>query len=178
MAYRQLLNEKRMKQTILTIIMLIGCVVASQAQRMGVYIADSDGAYTNVRNAPKGAVVAKIPTADNIMLNIESPQKGWWRVCDATYWNVEGDEVVMKGSETGYWIHHSVIGNSTRNYGGQRLSLRKLPSAQAAVVFSFTEELLLHPVDIKGDWVKVTDGKHTGWIESEWLCDNPVTNCC
>ena len=38
---------------------------------------------------------------------------------------------------------------------------------------------MLRPVDIRGNWVKVKtiDGKHTGWIESEWLCGNPLTNC-
>ena len=38
----------------------------------------------------------------------------------------------------------------------------------------------LRPIDVKGSWVKVktTDGKHEGWIESDWLCGNSLTNCC
>lgn len=73
-----------------------------------------------------------------------------------------------------------VVGFDTRNYGGQTLSLRQSPDAGSKVVFSFKEEMQLHPVGMKGDWVKVktSDGKHEGWIETEWICDNPLTNCC
>ena len=68
----------------------------------------------------------------------------------------------------------------TRNYGKQKLILRKSPNAKAAIVYSFTDEIMLRPMEIKGDWVKVktTDGKYTGWIEIEWLCGNALTNCC
>jgi hypothetical protein len=47
-------------------------------------------------------------------------------------------------------------------------------------VFTFDKEMLLMPLDIHGDWVKVqVDGYDIiGWIEAEWLCSNPLTNCC
>ena len=86
----------------------------------------------------------------------------------------------LKGSTTGYWIHYSVLGMGTRNYGKEKLTLRQSPNAKSAAVYSFTKEIVLRPMDIKGDWVKVKtiDGKYTGWIEADWLCGNSLTNCC
>ena len=26
-------------------------------------------------------------------------------------------------------------------------------------------------------WWRITDGKHTGWFEEEWLCGRSVTTC-
>ena len=47
-----------MRRTFLTIVSLIFCVLVGEAQTLGVYINDANG-DTNVRNAPKGAVVGK-----------------------------------------------------------------------------------------------------------------------
>lgn len=169
--------QPKMKKTLLTIVMLFGCMLVGHAQELGVFISDGNG-DTNVRNAPKGAVVGKFTHDDAWSMIVEAPQNGWWRIQPDSYADPEGDAPKFKASKNGYWIHYSVIGVGTRNYGGQRLSLRKSPSDKAAVVYSFTEELVLHPMDIKGDWVKVKVGNHEGWIEQEWLCDNPLTNCC
>ncbi len=98
-----------------------------------------------------------------------------WRVGD------DDSEVVLEGSDTGeYWIHHSSLGLGTRNYGSQELCLRDAPDEEGKVVFTFNEEMILMPLDIQGDWVKVkVDGYDiVGWIEAEWLCSNPLTNCC
>lgn len=170
-----------MKRTFLLLALALVCMIGN-AQSLGVYISDSNGEFTNVRNAPKGKVVDKIPTSKTVVLTVTSPQNGWWQIDGGeVYFTADDDETVkLKGSSTGYWIHHSVIGLDTRNYGGQTLQLRKLPNAKSAAVFSFKEEMHLMPLEVRGDWVKVktADGKHTGWIEMEWLCDNPLTNCC
>ena len=170
-----------MKRTFL-LLALILVVLIGYAQSLSVYISDSNGEFTNVRNAPNGKVVAKIPTSKIVVLDVTSPQNGWWQIDGGQVaYTGDDDEVVnLKGSSTGYWIHHSVIGLDTRNYGGETLRLRKSPGAKSAVVFSFKEEMHLMPLEVRGDWVKVktADGKHIGWIETEWLCDNPLTNCC
>lgn len=167
-----------MKKTLLAIMMFACTAIAGNAQTLGVFIFDSNGPYTNVRNAPKGKVVDKIDTYGDFMLMVESPKNGWWRIKGGTYESPEGDQTKLKGSQTGYWIHNSVIGVGTRNYGGEKLYLRQSPNGK--IVYSFNEEIFLRPLEIKGDWVKVktADGKHIGWIEEEWLCGNSVTNCC
>ncbi len=166
-----------MKKTLLAIMMLLCISTNAKAQVLDVYTYDSNGTYTNIRNAPKGSVVDRIPTESTAMFDVETPRNGWWKIVDNSYSLPDQDAVNLKGSKTGYWIHYSVLGIGTRNYGGQKLSLRSKPSGK--VVYSFTEEIMLRPVDIMGSWVKVKtiDGKHTGWIESEWLCGNPLTNC-
>ena len=149
------------------------------AQSLGVFTYDNSGKFTNVRNAPKGKVVDKIPTDVCAMIGVEKPTNGWWKLTDNTYETGDFDGK-LKGSTTGYWIHYSVLGMGTRNYGGETLYIRKNPSESAPVVYKFKKEIVLRPMEIKGEWVKVQtcDGKYTGWIEVEWLCGNSLTNCC
>ena len=113
------------------------------------------------------------------MIEVEKPTNGWWKIVGDDY-DTGDEQGTLKGSSTGYWIHYSVLGVGTRNYGKQKLTLRQSPNAKSAAVYSFTKEIVLRPMDIKGDWVKVktTDGKYTGWIEMDWLCGNSLTNCC
>ena len=147
---------------------------------LGVFVADADSGPTNIRSAPRGVIALSLPDTTSYILAVSNPTNGWWLVeslSDAEH----VQDIDLTGSSTGkYWIHHSVIGLGTRNYGGQKLVLRSAPSAKARATYSFTDEKLLHPIDVRGSWVKVktADGKHTGWIEEIWLCDNPLTNCC
>ena len=145
------------------------------------YISDS-GPKTNIRNKPNGKVVMSLKSNVHYAFLLTSPVNGWWEIADI--WNEENENdpsARLRGTNTReYWIHYSVIAVSTANYGGQRLSLRSEPSANAKVVYSFTEELVLRPMDYnKHGWVKVkceSNGK-IGWIEAEWLCGNSLTNC-
>lgn len=167
---------------ILIIISLTAFAVIAKSQALEAFISDNTGSLTNVRNAPNGKVVAKLNPGSGIMMNVESPKNGWWKIVDGYYSDPDKDlaDEYLKGSTTGYWIHYSVLALGTRNYGGQTLHLRKSPSARAQSTYSFKEEIILRPIEVKGDWMKVktVDGKHTGWIELEWLCGNSVTNCC
>ena len=169
-----------MKKKLFVLLMMMTCLsVVVSAQSLGVFTYDNSGKFTNVRNAPKGKVVDKIPTEVCAMIGVEKPTNGWWKIIGDTY-DTGDDEGTLKGSTTGYWIHYSVLAMGTRNYGGQTLYIRQSPSASAPVVYKFKKEIQLRPMDIKGEWVKVqtTDGKYTGWIEEEWLCGNSLTNCC
>ena len=165
-------------RSFLIAVMLLLSMVG-RAQGLTVFIVDNDGDWTNLRNAPKGKVVYKLPAHEGVMINIEHVENGWWKLGSTT--GYAGDfEYNFKGSTTGYWIHWSVIAIGTRNYGGGKITLRKEPSAKSAAVFSFTNERNLRVLDIKGDWVKVRtlDGKYTGWMEDIWVCGNSLTNCC
>ena len=168
-----------MKRIFLTIFALTSIALSAMSQSLRVYIYDNDGPYTNIRNAPKGKVTAKIPTNSDAMMMVVKCVNGWWQIENGEYWLPDDGDKKLKGSTTGYWIHKSCIAVSSRNYGGQKLLLRNTPSHQGAVSYSFKDETMLRPIDIKGDWIKVQtfDGKHAGWIESEWLCGNSVTNC-
>ena len=159
---------KKLSLTILLALCTLGVWAQSESE-LRVYTLDKAGKYTNVRNAPNGKVVDRIPTADAAMFAVASPTKGWWKIVSEGYGT--GDyEGTFKGSTTGYWIHYSVLAVDTRNYGGQTLCLRQTPNTKGAVVYKFSEEIDLRPMDISadGEWVKVKtfDGKHTGWIEA------------
>lgn len=154
---------------------------------LDVYILDNDGSpYTNLRDAPRGNIVLQLPNG-TYALYLSEFRNGWWKVediweADADY-DEDGNSLgITLDEEKSYWVHYSVIASGTRNYGGQRLCLRQKPSAKARPTYWFKTEINLRPIEIDptGNWVKVktVDGKHTGWIELEMLCGNPVTNCC
>ena len=172
------MNMKR----ILFATMMVVMAVMTNAQSVSVYLCDNSGSATNVRNAPNGKVVSKLDAKSDIMFYVESPKNGWWKISGGIYTDPDRDmaDIRLKGSQTGYWVHYSVIGFSTSNYGGQTLHLRQSPSKNARSVYSFKTEKELRPLEVRGSWVKVVtlDGKHTGWIENRWICGNTVTNCC
>ena len=149
------------KKLIMLFVLLTALLVTVSAQSLRVFTFDKNGKFTNVRNAPNGKVVDRIPTSESAMIGIEQPTNGWWKLVRNNYSTGDGD-VKIKSSDTGCWIHYSVLAMDTRNYGGQKLALRKSPDAKSAVVYQFTEEIMLRPMDIKGDWVKVktVDGKY------------------
>lgn len=169
-----------MKKFLLLTLVLLGAAMTGKSQVLNVSIDDPDGP-TNVRDGVKGRIVATIPENSLPMFDVVSPRDGWWQIWEDEYWLPDEDQArQLSGSRTGYWIHHSVLIVSTRNYGGETLTLREGPSEDSRVVYTFNEELSLRPIDILGEWVQVKtyDGKHVGWIEIEWLCGNPLTNCC
>ncbi len=168
-----------MKKLILTLLASAMAVAAfcQKSETLSAYIVDKTP--TNVRSAPNGTVVLKLPNDCSYIVTLTSPRGGWWRLMAAENAE-EGVDVALQGSPSKqYWVHSSVVGLSTRNYGGERLALRAESAEDAKAVYSFSEEITLIPLEVKGDWVKAStsDGKHMGWIELEWLCDNPLTNC-
>ena len=167
-----------MKKILISLALALTSVASVYAQSLNVFIFDNNGAFSNVRNAPNGKVVDRIPVDQAAMLDVGEPSNGWWMINDQSYYIPDGGLYHLSGSRE-YWIHHSCIPVGTRNYGAETLYLRKTPSRKGAVTYSFDEEIILRPVEIANGWVKVItlDGKHTGWIEEEWLCGNSVTNC-
>ncbi len=168
-----------MKKLLAISLFIIISGLTAFSQTLEAYKNDLSATATNVRNAPKGAVVDIIPHQSDASFILKTPKNGWWRIDGDSYEDMEDGFVYLRGSSKGYWIHYSVIAVSTRNYGGERLTLRSTPSNNGLIEFSFTDEIQLRPIDIKGRWVKVETlpGNYCGWIEQKWLCGNPVTNC-
>ena len=155
--------------------------ICASAQ-IGAYVLDNVGEYTNIRNAPRGKVVKRLTREYSymIMMRVRNVRDGWWEIVPNTLVTADdGMMVNLDNVEGPCYIHYSVIALDTRNYGGQRLCLRKSPSKDGAVTFSFLDEISVRPIGVRGGWVKVqtTDRKHTGWIEYKWLCPNPLTDC-
>lgn len=172
-----------MKRFLILTVLFVAALGVGAQDTLVAFIS-SDDFVTNILNKPSGATVMTLSSEDEdvtYMFELTTPEDGWWKVIGI--WVAEDDEVTptLAGSDTGeYWIHYSELGLGTRNYGGQSLTLKDAPADDANVVFTTTDELIVMPMDIQGDWVKVkVDGWDIeGWIEAEWLCSNPLTNCC
>lgn len=145
------------------------------------YILDPDTeGKTNIRKTPGGEVVLQVggDFMDEYFLHIVDQQDGWFKVEDKIG-GIEADYEIPGGIG---WIHGSVCQVDSRNYASQELHLYSEPSEDASKVVSFTRESQgFHLLKICGEWVKVigtVDGKEVqGWIQKEWLCGNPLTNC-
>jgi len=147
------------------------------------YVYDPGEEITNIRNAPGGEVVLELQVGglDNeYMLDLDRYQDGWF--------HIKGDVVGMEddyeipGGEG--WIHSSVITADTRNYGNQPIHFYAEPSEDAEINGTLKMEaggLQIH--EACGDWVRcsfdndATGDQYAGWIKTEWLCGNPLTNC-
>lgn len=143
------------------------------------YISDPDEAGpTNIRATPGGEVVLELGKhMDDYFLDLEATSNGWFKVTD----KIGGIDVDYDIPGGVGWIHGSVIGLDTRNYGGQELKFYSEPKEEASVSGTINHELHVHLIDVCGEWAKVkgnADGKKIeGWIQIEWLCGNPLTNC-
>jgi len=141
-----------------------------------VMVTDSDP-ITNVRSAPNGKVVMTLLDTCSYILDITEPRNGWWKITEIECAE-EATNIALEGSPTQqYWIHNSVIGSTTRNYGNQKWCLRSKPSIKGKPTYWFIDSIIVHPINVSGDWVKVKCNGHIGWIEYEMLCFNPLTTC-
>ena len=87
-----------MKKSV-SFLLLLFCALMCLAQVVDVYIFDSDGPFSNVRNsANKGKVVDKIPVDVSASLTVEKPTNGWWRIVGDCYERL-ADEIQEDGSE-------------------------------------------------------------------------------
>lgn len=167
------------KRFLLFVMGLIVSLTATCDETIFAYLCDQSGTPTNIRCAPRGAVAMTVDSKESYMFELSNVVNGWWQV-EAIYDAVEDDAgIPLHGSKTGkYYIHYSIVGFSTRNYS-QDYYLLESPDATSKVTYRFYDEILVHPIEAIDDWVKVktTDMKHTGWIKSEMICNNPLTTC-
>lgn len=145
----------------------------------GVYLDGQVAGAIEIMDSPgeKRKVIMTLPAQSVCQLVVNGVSNQWWFVASKISM-IEPEEKYLELPEGG-WIHSSAIAVSTRNYGGQKLTFRESPEADAKEVYSFTEEVVLEPIDMSGEWVKVKtgDGAHEGWIEAAMLCGNAVSNC-
>lgn len=167
-----------MKVRLFFLVAFMSIFASATMAQVDVFFYDNSGSPTNIRNAPNGKIVETVPAGSDGMMIVENPKNGWWIICDNSFYQPDGGLYKLTGASN-YYIHYSCIGVSTTNYGGQTLRLRSTPSKKGTVVYSFKEELILHPIDERNGWVKVktSNGKYQGWIEKQWLCGNSVSNC-
>ena len=168
-----------MKKILLIVMAVLLLPEMVSAKDIYAYIVDNDGPVTNIRNAPNGKMVATLLTKEAFVVELLSVKGDWWRIDKVVerYGDNEG-EIELEGSNTGYWIHNSLLMFTVA--GDPTGCLRTKPSRKAkAVKMSPSTEMSFRPIAIQGNWVKVvtTDGKYTGWIHKSKICYNPLTTC-
>jgi len=165
------------KQLLLLFATVIMPFLMSAQGMVDVYIIDSDGPVTNIRKAPRGKVVATLPTDGSYVVSLVTVKGEWWKIDDVVLQcGDEEKEIVLTGSKTGYWIHRSLLQFGIA--GDRNGALHVAPSSTSKTI-KITGESDLMPIAKKGDWVKAVtiDGKHTGWIHCDRICSNPLTTC-
>ena len=145
------------------------------------FASSPDQTDVNVRATPGGTIVFKLDHNEpGYTVELYEAWNGWFRISPEIE-TVDQDPIVLKSKQA--WIHGSQLGAGTRNYGGQKLTFRTRPNANSPIVFTINEEIGVSYVDMVKGWIKVkytpekSKKSFVGWIETEWLCPNPVTNC-
>ena len=140
-----------------------------------------DQTDVNVRATPGGAIVFKLDHNEpGYTVELYEAWNGWFRISPEID-PVEQGPIVLKSKQA--WIHGSQLGACTRNYGGEKLTFRTRPDANSPIAFTIEEEICVSYVDMVKGWIKVkytpekSRKSFVGWIETEWLCSNPVTTC-
>lgn len=163
-----------MKKIILALALMMQAT--AWADELALYVIDSSD--TNIRNAPGGKVVCKLPLLDEgYIVCIDRIEKGWCHIVGtAIEPAIDGDTVKLTGSTTGYWIHNSLLAG--KGMGDGAVTLYASKSKHSKVVLKTNDWTEFTPIEISGEWVKVKVGKKTGWMRIDEVCSNPVTNCC
>ena len=172
-----------MKKFLLTTLILVLTLSVNAQTGANAYIFDNSGTPTNVRNAPNGKVVQKLPDIDGgYVVSLLEVKNKWWKIDPIVeiYGDGEDESVQLKGSKTGYWVHYSVLGFGIA--GDHENVLRATPSPKGKLINvkpSYLIEVSLRPLEIRGEWIKVitSDNRYTGWMPIDKICDNPLTTC-
>ena len=145
------------------------------------YASSPDQTDVNVRATPGGTIVFKLDHNEpGYTVDLYEVWNGWFRISPEID-PVEQGPIVLKSKQA--WIHGSQLGACTRNYGGEKLTFRTRPDANSPIAFTIEEEIGVSYVDMVKGWIKVkytpekSRKSFVGWIETEWLCSNPVTTC-
>lgn len=174
---------KKMILTLLTMAVALS-VNAQSGAKAYAYIFDSSGTATNVRNAPNGKVMQKLPEIDGgYVVALLEVKNQWWKIDPVVelYGDYDEDESIkLKGSSTGYWVHYSVLGFTIA--GDNENVLRETPSPNGKPLklgATYLEETGLRPLETRGEWIKVitADKRHTAWMPIDRICSNPLTTC-
>ena len=141
-----------------------------------VFLSDTDKSGTNIRHKPKGKVLLKLVKPDEeseFMLTVTEAKNGWFKVINPIY---GGDAQVKIPNDHG-WIHGSVLGVGTSNYGNQKIELFESPKKGKVVGSINKVSYDLNLKDMCGSWIKVEHKGTVGWVDGGWLCGNPWTTC-
>ena len=138
------------------------------------YLIDDDTNGTNLRKRPNGEIIYVLKTQyGNVEFRLSESKNNWFKIT-----NIDTYDDIIEPIPDECWIHGSLLGANTRNYGDQPIALYKTQDTnQMAFTINEQDVLLSYNAMCGSDWVQVKYKGELGWIQSEWLCSNPVTTC-
>ncbi|MBK8951281.1 MAG: hypothetical protein IPM85_01895 [Chitinophagaceae bacterium] len=143
------------------------------------YVQDPDLVNpTNIRQTPGGEVITELEKGSDYMVEIVGQKNGWFKISRV---DVFDNNAIDVPGQFG-WMHYSVLAVRTRNYANQKLNVYASPDKTSKIAGIIKEETEVRFTKFNKGYVfiRFTDNKGKkveGWIEKEWLCGNPVTNC-
>lgn len=165
--------------TLSLLLAVVFCITCAAQQSIGLIVDTNGDGYTNIRNSPKGKVVARLQDGD--MISVDICTNGWFHISEREYGDSNGEYCKLPLG-TDYWIHSSQLTASWVSDGLVTVTLRATPNAKGAVVFSgkgTNASIQIKDIlDHKGSWLKVRlkNGK-TGWVSDSIICGNSLTVC-
>ena len=179
------LRVKRLKiATLFFALIASECVMCEWNWPLRAYINDSDGEYTNIRNAPSGKVILQLPTGRVYLINLSDFQKGWWKIDGLVLINENEEEVPYTiPTNAEYWIHTSCVNSEIKGDGTISFVLLSEPREGSSLVGNYPAGTLpsIHKIlDLSNDKnylkVKLNDG-HVGWIPASIVCYSYFSVC-
>ena len=138
------------------------------------YLIADDTNGTNLRKRPKGKIIYVLKSQyENVEFSLSESKDIWFKIT-----NIDTYDDIIEPIPDKCWIHGSLLGAKTRNYGGQTIALYKTPDTTQMAFIIYEQDVILNFNAMCGnDWVQVNYNGELGWIQSKWLCSNPVTTC-
>ena len=151
------------------------------------YVIDADPNGLNVRSAPEGEIISRIPCG--AMVAILAEKDGWIKIGHVEYYeneefakknnhhyDRENDRVILENLNG--WVFARMLGTSVRNYSPESewlLSENRSDSKKTVELEGGGAGVIL--VGCNGGWLKVKYQGKTGWLKPELNCPNPFTTC-
>ena len=155
--------------------------------KTGAYSKDDDPAGTNIRDQPKGRILAQIPSGT--VFSIIGYLDEWFEIKEFEY-NLDSDADIEYAKKNKHkiagdtasiprlrgWIHRNHV---TFHFGGRYdAKLYKKPDDESKVIFPIKESETESPAAVlacSDNWFKVKIKNQIGWVNS--ICLNTRTNC-
>ena len=135
---------------------------------LNVFLYNANENDTRIRNVPNGEAIFNFNEDSYYILEITETNNGWSKVTKV----IDVDEGELENTRGEGWIKNAYIGATTR----KRIALLDAPE-HGDTVGTIDSETSVQVLDRSMDWVLIEGEGISGWIESEWLCGNPVTTC-
>lgn len=161
-----------MKKSLLIFFIINSLVMYSQQDcsfsPFNVALDDDSGSDTNVRYLPNEDIVLKLNKTDEFVLHVTDYKEGWFKTDKITSVHYGYEISNLEG-----WVHQSTVSLFTR----KKINLLDKPKTGTSLGAIDGENGPVKIKDICSNWVKIEFENLVGWVETEWLCGNPVTTC-